>query len=339
MHNAYPKKRIRMIRIKRYFSKPLFLTMFIILLVTPLVHASPALNITVDTDKQTYWAMHSVNIYGNLTLDGQPVSDGLVALQVKDPSDDTIVIRTLQTGTTPPAHTIYISQLTPCDASGQPKNEFRKGTVAHFFVVVNNTSLEPQLVLVTLNVYDATNVPLGMTYTQYTQGPGAMAWLTNFVIPSWASTGTAKVYADVYTDWPSVGGTPQCPEKSESFTIYESGGGSSTGAQTSSTSQSTDGTYSLSFTTSIKAETGTYTVYVASSYQGEQATNSTTFLVNVPDVNGDGYVNVWDLGYLSDAWLTASGDPDYNPDADFNEDDIINVWDLAILSDCWLWGP
>lgn len=331
-----------MIRIKGYFPGSLLLTMFIMLLVTPLIHASPeVLNITVNTDKQNYWALQSINIYGDLTLDGQPVSDGLVALEVKDPSDNTIVIRTLQTGTTPPASTIYISQLIPCDALGQPKYEFRIGSEAHFLVIVNNTSLEPQLVLVTINIYDANGAPIYKADTQYTQGPTPMAWNPNFWIPNWVSTGTAKVYAGVYTGWPSAGGTPLCPEKSESFTIYSpgGGGGSSTGAQASSTSQSTDGTYSLSFTTSLTSETGTYTVYVTSSYQGQQATNNTTFLVNVPDINGDGFVNVEDLGLLSDAWLSQSGDPNYNPNADFNEDDFINVEDLGIMSDCWLWEP
>jgi len=56
------------------------------------------------------------------------------------------------------------------------------------------------------------------------------------------------------------------------------------------------------------------------------------------DANHDGYVNVWDLGLLSDAWLTDSEDLDYNPHADFNMDDLINVWDLGIMSDNWLYG-
>jgi len=54
------------------------------------------------------------------------------------------------------------------------------------------------------------------------------------------------------------------------------------------------------------------------------------------DANGDGYVNVWDLGMLSDAWLTMSEEPDFDLSCDFNWDDVINVWDLGIMSDYWL---
>ena len=53
------------------------------------------------------------------------------------------------------------------------------------------------------------------------------------------------------------------------------------------------------------------------------------------DINGDGYINVVDLGILSDAYLTKSGDPDYNPNADINADGYVNVLDLGILSDDW----
>ena len=56
----------------------------------------------------------------------------------------------------------------------------------------------------------------------------------------------------------------------------------------------------------------------------------------VGDATGDGYVNVWDLSLLSDAWLTMSEEPDFNPNCDFNWDDVINIWDLGIMSDHWL---
>lgn len=333
-------RRRGIIRIAKHFSGFLFVMVSMTLLITSLVHASPDLNITVNASGQTFCPMHTVEIYGNLTRNGNPVSDGLVALEVKNPSDDTIVVRTLQTGTTLPAHNIIITKLMPCDPLFQPKNSFGLGETAYFLVFVNKTSPGEQPVLVTLSVYDATNVPIGdLQRMQFTfLGQGGVAWVPNFWIPTWASTGTAKVIVGTYTDWPSNGGTPLGPENSSSFTIYEPGGGSLEGAQASGTSGDPDGTYSFSFATSIEAETGLYTVYVAASYLGEQATANTTFLVDVPDVNGDGYVNIWDLGLLSDAWLSELGDPDYNPNADFNGDGTINVWDLAILSNCWLYS-
>ncbi len=54
------------------------------------------------------------------------------------------------------------------------------------------------------------------------------------------------------------------------------------------------------------------------------------------DATGDGLVNVWDLGKMSDAWLSQIGQPNFDPSVDFNFDGYINVWDLGILSDQWL---
>ena len=332
--NTYYKRIIKMVKIKRHFSSLLFCIMFTTLLLTTHVNSSPGLNITVNTSYDTYWVMHRVDIYGNLTLDGNPVSDGLVALEVRDPSNNLpIVIRTLQTGTNLPPHDITVDQIITADEFWNIKDQFVRGEQMHFYVEINKTSPGQQLVKVTLSVYDATNVHLFVTYAEFTLlGPGSVAWLPNFQIPDWASTGTANVYVSTYSDWPSAGGIPVGPEKSKSFTINAPGGGGYSPPIIS-------GTYSLSFVLSVKDETGQYTVYVSSSYQGEQATNSKTFLVKAPDANGDGYVSGWDLSFLSDAWMSQTGDPNYNPNVDFNEDGSVSGWDLSILSDCWMWGP
>jgi len=117
-----------------------------------------------------------------------------------------------------------------------------------------------------------------------------------------------------------------------------------------------DGVYDIRL---IGTSTGTYNLVVelatlsnahAQSYSGNIAPRQTlkcaanvsggemtlTPLYNLADANHDGYVNVWDLGLMSNAWLTENGDLDYNPHVDFNDDDVINVWDLGIMSDHWL---
>jgi len=68
---------------------------------TPSLHASsPALHITVFTDKTSYLVWESVSVYGNLTCDGSPVQDWSVALEVQDPYNNTVATRTLQTNPT-----------------------------------------------------------------------------------------------------------------------------------------------------------------------------------------------------------------------------------------------
>jgi len=55
------------------------------------------------------------------------------------------------------------------------------------------------------------------------------------------------------------------------------------------------------------------------------------------DANGDGKINVIDLGMLGRAWLSNYGEPKYDPRCDFNGDGKINVLDLGILGLWWLY--
>ena len=54
------------------------------------------------------------------------------------------------------------------------------------------------------------------------------------------------------------------------------------------------------------------------------------------DINADGKVNPGDLGPLSAAWLSSSGDPNWNMQCDFNWDGKVNPGDLGPLSANWL---
>ena len=186
-------------QIKKHLSILLFFTVFTTLLVTPLVHASPALSITVATDNSSYTVGESVSVYEKLTSDDSPVQDGLVALEVDKPSGSSLLFRTLQTGTPPTPAEVNITEVITLDASYQPKDSFNIGDSGIAKIVVKNI-------------------------------------------------------------YPPILG----------------------------------------------------------------------------DINRDGYVNVLDLGYMSDAWLSAEGEPNYNPFADLDQDGYINIVDLGIFSDYWL---
>jgi len=53
------------------------------------------------------------------------------------------------------------------------------------------------------------------------------------------------------------------------------------------------------------------------------------------DANNDGVVDSTDLGILGGSWGSATGDPKYDPCADFNSDGVIDSTDLGILGLNW----
>ena len=75
------------------------LTFFVLLTALPVLHASPALIVTVETSRSSYYIGQSVHVYGNVTSDGSPVQTLLVALEVQDPNGTTVITRTLMTDT------------------------------------------------------------------------------------------------------------------------------------------------------------------------------------------------------------------------------------------------
>jgi len=60
---------------------------------------SSALSITIKTGKASYQIGEDIYVYGNLTYDGSPVQDRLVAIEVQNPNNETVVSRTRQTDT------------------------------------------------------------------------------------------------------------------------------------------------------------------------------------------------------------------------------------------------
>lgn len=312
---------------------PLFLFLILISTFLP-VQASPELTITVTTDKEAYYSERIVQIQGELTKDGSPVNDGLVALQVRDPSQ-TFVLRTLSTGNIPPiAWLIKIWDVFPSDSLGNPKDSFARGELAHFNITVKNIDIEPHIVLLTINIYDSNNAPLslglvdGLLVPNRTELPEVL----QVDIPAWAAVGNATAYANAYTDWPRLEGTPYCPEASAKFQITGGSQATTPTTKTQPTTLQADGTYNLSFKLAPDAPYGNYTIYVTTSYQGQTAFNSATFRVKIlGDIDGDGDVDYEDLFLFGEAYIG-----EYNPEADLNNDGSIDYEDLFLLGEAYV---
>ncbi len=314
-----------------------FLIFLATMFTSSFVQASPtlkALNITVATGKQTYTPQQIVQVYGSLTNDGSPV-DGLIALQISNPSGDKLIYRTLSTGSSPPVGNISIVDVVSEDGASNPKNNFYRDTLAYFKVSINNNGIE-QYAMMTLNTYDANNRPFGIASITGPVGQGPTTWTVSIPIPTWVSSGTGAVYACVFTDSPQAGGVAHCPEKSATYQIV--GGTTSLESQEPiiESLMSTLGSYNLTFKLPPSAEAGTYNVYVSSSYQELHDDKTTTFLLTLPgDANGDGKVNLKDLMILAKAWYSQPGNPKWDPRADFNNDNAVNLNDLVILAKHW----
>ena len=254
-----------------------------------ITYASPTLNVTVKTNKNTYYTQENVLISGNLAADGQPVSGDLVGLQICKPSETTIVLRTVPTGTLSNENwKISILEITPADANDNPKNVFKPCSWAYFDVKIKSNENHTISVLTGINIYDSKSISLGVYTSSAPIIPGATAtYRIQSWIPAWAHTGSAFAYVTVYSDWPKNHGYPLCPEKNVTFILSNyltDPVSKSLRASTLSTTYSANqnpGEYSSSFRIYDVPEPqiGTYTVYATSYHAGELAYNDTQFSV------------------------------------------------------------
>lgn len=94
---------------------------------------------------------------------------------------------------------------------------YGKGTTGFAKVVISSTSSQSALITVNLVGSDGTSLGVGSIDTSL--GTGISQMIVSFYIPTGASVGTANIYADVYSDWPTNGGTPLTPESSSEVGI------------------------------------------------------------------------------------------------------------------------
>jgi parallel beta-helix repeat protein len=114
---------------------------------------------------------------------------------------------------------VRLDAVTATNQSGFPVTSFRTKAMGYFKVVVNNTSFDSEVVLITVNAFDASSATLGVVSFKGTVMPGLSTFILGLPIPPTSGTGSAIVYANAFTDWPYLGGLPCCPEVSDTFQI------------------------------------------------------------------------------------------------------------------------
>jgi len=296
------------------------------------------LKLSLATDGQVYDVSEKVLISGNLTLNEEPVSDALVALEIDNPKNETFVIRTLIIGSGGSAPwPIEIQELVPCDAYGNPKNSFPQGGYAGFKIKIKNNAATSYNVISTINLFYANEVPFdAFIFFEGQMDPGQV--ITNSFwpvpIPSDAFVGDAVAFANIYNKLPRDGGFAYSPEKSAAFSITGHGSGASGSASMIVSLEGSTGTFNLTVGLALTyIRLGNYTIYARTYYQPYIAYHESTFQVRLlGDLFPDGKIDMKDISIVAKAFGSTIGDLNWNPEADLNPDGKIDMKDIAIVA-------
>jgi hypothetical protein len=191
-------------------------------------YLTPTLNLTLNTDKNSYYYENRININGTFTANGSPLPASLLAMEILGPNGSPVVARTFETSNDSLVCPLQVTALYPCDAFGDPQSSFGVGSVAYFFAQVQNIGQTDLTGLLSLNPYDSNNASLGVTSTGIFVPAGSNNWIImqfllnydpnpNIITPP--TSGTATVYASVWTNHTQYGGMPLALENSATFTI------------------------------------------------------------------------------------------------------------------------
>ena len=305
--------------------------------------SAAGLILTVTPDRTFYLIedllsgeLDQINIQANLTLDGTPVPDGLIALEVRAQTsyNSSIVFRTLQTDTPPTNVNINITKAFPANSTAEPIDSIVYESIAtYFFAEVKNIGSYPLTsVLITVNFYQ--NLRPFHNPIQYFISYLAVNGTTSMHLPvpipwDWVSIGTVVAHVSVFSDYPRNGGFAYCPEKTSAFEIVEYGTPPS-GTSPPSGSQN----YNLTFKFPPDSKQGTYNIYGVG-HHGMEYTGvvGQQIAIKLPgDGDKSGKVDLVDLFALTAAYGSKLGDDNYDVRYDINEDGKINWWDLFTLA-------
>jgi len=297
---------------------------------------------------ELYNITNPIIINGSLTLNGSPVTDGLVSMQVNDPEGNIFAMRVLATGLTPQEPwAVEIVNFYLCDANGNPKSEFKRGGALGYKLTVQNNQASPQKTMVFLTFTYSNENPFSVLIAiNETLEPGlprtSFRYIEEF-IPSDAPIGPAYVYVTAVNNLPQYEGIALCPENSITFNITSSSGGLiiNNKHQTAILSESTPGNFSATIKISDSGGMlGNYTIYATSWYDFFFAQETKVFeAILLSDVNRDGTVDMADISILIDKFMSTPTDPEWDPKCDINNDGTVDMADISIaIEDFLKWG-
>lgn len=295
--------------------------------------------LTVSTSRFCYGLGATINVYGNLSRkligapgQGNPVKDGLVAIQVEDSLRTVEFIRVVSTGANPsssnPSYSKVKIELLSINSQGEPQSTFNKGS--RVLLKTTISSLEKINATVALSLFDSIGVFVGSCKLQSVLlEPGMnFTWVypvSDLLIANNAYAGPTTCTANVLTNLPKDGGYPVCQENSIKFTIVDESKTPGSGAVLANPSP--DGSFNVSFKLPNTAAIGSYSVYVSARYNA-WANASFDYAWLLTDVDRNYKVNIQDLFIVAKAFGSQPGDANWNVKADIDGDNLVNIVDV-----------
>jgi len=239
------------------------------------------LSLTVSTDSNLYFIREIVNVQGYLKEDDSPISNGLVGIEIRDPSGLPVIFRTKTTGNVSTIDwPVRFTNLFPCDSSGTPKYSFLTGETLWIGFTVKNFDDSTHHVLIAITAYDGLLFPFGAWFPlakDLEPGESVTVYYMATKVPAWAYPGTAIICASIFSAFPKNGGTPYCAEEMVFFEIKRNP--YLTYLSNLPEYPQINGTYVDNFRLPPNSKPGEYTIYVTASNGYLSIQNSTEFSV------------------------------------------------------------
>lgn len=276
----------------------LFWLLILLFLLSPSASAHPQLEITVYTNKPSYSLGERVEIYGKVTLDGVPLENTMVALEVRDPLSSPIIMRTVETNS---------SGVYALSFSLDPESLLGTYTVhvncSHDGEKASNSSS-----------FDVEYIPsliLTVETSSETYKPGETVVI--FGNSTYADSPIQGILVAVEVQDPE--GTPVV------IRVLES---------------SEQGSYQLTLQLTSESKTGEYSVYTSASFEDKKAIAYTTFECAreacSTDIDGNGVIDIVDISLVAKAWNSSPGHPRWDPRCDIDENGVVNILDIALVA-------
>jgi len=179
--------------------------------------AASTMSLTVAANASSYYIRQPVALNGKMLLNGLPTTNTLASVEVDNPRGFPILFRTVPLGnpapTPPQVWSLNVTAIGVTNSLFNVTNSIEINSVMNLYATLHNNLANQYEAIVTGTVFDGNLIPISALSSQVTMGAYqnvSVSWLVS--VPEWAYSGEALAVINVFSDYPSNGGTPLVPE-------------------------------------------------------------------------------------------------------------------------------